>query len=483
MDNFGLSTPSINLQGDFNTYEPDKPIADHLWGQLPQLNWYNRKACSPVAFTNALAGMAAAYEIPALLKNGKDHHLSLLETFLSLAKEMQTTIGGTSSRNAARGINSYFKAQGVSKHFSATRTGVLDENKKPHRNLNLFPDLISAFAKGPVIFSDTYKKGPGGHALTGIKLEINDRNNNMIIDKGEAYALVIDPLNPSQNYSPNSIDRSGLSDDDAEDLWNTTIKAAPNALPFLQRVEIYQVGNHHKHPGALAFNYNQSSIVDPTKGNTWEVNIKTRSGKTKGYLYNFTGLEYSELGDNLNASIAPIESDQVIFDFSSFVKDNKVSAELFSYFNESSDFANELSFYQLVDDQGTVIDPVSGAQLTPGADGYRKAALKQAEIFEASDRVSTDDDLDGRISQDAAQMGSFSFELEAINGTALFAPIVTTSDGVVWTTFAEANQDGLDHFQWQGGLSFKMEDQPGLGDRDFNDLQVVLTPLEINGIS
>jgi hypothetical protein len=371
------------------------------------------------------------------------------------------------------GYNQYLEAQGLNDKFSASITS--------NNNSNLFSDLISAFARGPVIFFDSYKGG-GGHALTGVKLEFDDRNNNMIIDKGEAYALVIDPLNPGQTYSPKSINRSGLSDEDAEELWNTTIKAASNALPFQQRVEIYQDLNHPEDPGALAFDYNQSAIINRIDGDHWKVTT-SKAQEAQGNLYSFTGLQYSGLQDNLNSLIAPTKSNEVIFDFSDFISENKVATELFGYFNESSDFANELSFYQLVDDQGTVIDPVSGAQLTPGADGYRKAALKQAEIFEASDRVSTDDDLDGRISQDAAQMGSFSFELEAINGTALFAPIVTTSDGVVWTTFAEANQDGLDHFQWQGGLSFKMEDQPGLGDRDFNDLQVVLTPLEINGIS
>ena len=80
-------------------------------------------------------------------------------------------------------------------------------------------------------------------------------------------------------------------------------------------------------------------------------------------------------------------------------------------------------------------------------------------------------------------MGSFSFNLEAIDGTALLAPIVTTSQGEVWTTFAAANRDGKNHFQSRGGLSFQMEDQVDLGDGDFNDLTGAFTPLEINGIA
>jgi hypothetical protein len=477
MDNFGLSTPSLNLQGAFNTYKPDEPIPANLYGLLAQLEWFGGTACVPVAHTNALAGMAAWYGIPEMLINGGDQHARLLGTFRDLAEKMNTNTG-TTIEDEYLGLTRYLESQGVAKNFSVTLF-----KEKSDNNGTLFTDLISAFAKGTVIFSDIYKGGEGGHALTGVKYELDDRNNNMIIDKGEAYALVIDPLNPSKDYSPNSINRSGLSDEAAEELWNTTIKAAPNSLPNLQRVEIYQDFNSPEAPGSLAFDYDQSTINISEKDDTWKIDI-SQATKAEGNLFEFVGLQYSSLPGNLDALIAPAQSNEVIFDFSDFISsNNKVTAELFSYFNESSSLANKLSFYQLADDQGTIVDPVSGARLTPGADGYREAALKQAQIFEASDRVSADDDLDGRISQDAAQMGSFSFELKAINGTALFAPIVTTSDGVVWTTFAEANQDGLDHFQWQGGLSFKMEDQPGLGDRDFNDLQVVLTPLEINGIS
>jgi hypothetical protein len=262
---------------------------------------------------------------------------------------------------------------------------------------------VAAFAKGPVVFHDSYTGGVGGHALTGVGLELNDSNNNMRIDRGEAYALIIDPLNPTNTYSPDAINRAGLTDAEALDLWNTTIQARPNAEPFLKRVAIYQDFDRTENPGTLTFNYDQTAIfpsatIGITDGQlqfntdqTWS--IKELSNESKGSLYGFVGLQRSELPDNLNNSIQPTDRETVIFDFTDFITNNQVAVELFSYFNESSEFSNNLSFYQLADTQGSVLDPISGARLAPGDAGYREAALKLAQIFEATDSDSSNNDL------------------------------------------------------------------------------------------
>ena len=229
------------------------------------------------------------------------------------------------------------------------------------------------------------------------------------------------------------------------------------------------------------FDYFQSSIKDPDK-TKFSVEISPEN-PTQGKFKGFLGLHQSSLEDNIENLIAPSKENEVILDFRSFIEDGKVSGELFSYFNEDSSFNNNLSFYQLADSSGTVIDPITRARLFPGDNGYTEVAQKQAKIFEASDTSDSNADLDGRVSADQTQMGSFSFSLNSVDGTALFAPIVSTSAGNTWTTFSEANQDGEDHFKWMGGLSFQMEDEFGLGDRDFNDLQVILTALEINNIA
>lgn len=485
---FGLSLPDLEISGDFDTFRPEQPIPAALYGLLPQLQWYGGSACFPTAVTNALAGMAAWHESPELLVSGTDRHNSLLNTLLALGDALGTTDGGTVQYNYLPGINHYFSEQGVANDFSVSW------NPNSGSQLNVFSELVAAFAKGPVVFHDNYTGTNKGHALTGIGLEVNDSNNNMRIDPGEAYALIIDPLNPTKTYSPDAINRAGLTEAEALDLWNNTIQAGTNAEPFLQRVEIYQDFDRTENPGMLTFNYDQTGILpSATTGQASDGQLQFNSdeiwstkefeGAKEGNLYGFVGLQRSELPDNLNNLIQPTDRETVIFNFTDFIINNQVTVELFSYFNESSEFSNDLSFYQLADTQGSVLDPISGALLAPGDAGYREAALKLSQIFEATDSDSSNDDLSGRISQDVSQMGSFSFNLEAIDGTALLAPIVTTSQGEVWTTFAAANRDGKNHFQSRGGLSFQIEDQVDLGDGDFNDLTGAFTPLEINGIA
>lgn len=202
---FGLSLPDLEISGDFDTYRPEQPIPADLYGLLPQLQWYGGSACFPTAVTNALAGMAAWYETPELLVSGTDRHNSLLNTLLALGDALKTKpgpTGGTESENYLSGINDYFSNQGVAHDFSASW------NPNSGSQLNVFSELVAAFAKGPVVFHDSYTGG-GGHALTGIGLELNDSNNNMRIDPGEAYALIIDPLSiqprltrPTQSIAP-----------------------------------------------------------------------------------------------------------------------------------------------------------------------------------------------------------------------------------------------------------------------------------------
>lgn len=442
--------------------------------------------------------MSAWYETPELLASGTDQHDILLNTRLELGNALGTQSTGTKASNYASGLHQYFSNKGLAESYSASfeTSGLGQQSFNADSQLSVFANLVAAFARGPVVFHDAFfTQGTynDSHAVTCVALELNDRKNNMRIDRGEAYAVIIDPLNPTKTYSPNAIDRAGKTDSEAIDLWNNSIQAGPQAQPFLQKVAIYQDFDRAEFPGALTFDYDQTAIIPSTtigqSNNQLQFNAddtwftKEFPGTKEGSIYGFIGLQRSVLPDNLIDSIKPTDRETVIFNFTDFIVDNQVSVKLFSYFNESSDYSNDLSFYQLADAQGSVLDPISGSRLSPGDAGYHEAALKQAQIFEASDSDGSNDNLDGRISQDAAQMGSFSFNLKAIDGTVLVAPIVTTSQGEVWTAFAEANRDGENHFRWNGGLSFQMEDQVALGDGDFNDLAGLFSPLQINGLA
>ena len=494
MTNFGLTIPEATDFGAFNSYKPVDPIPASRYGLLPQLGWFQGNACVPISITNALAGMADWHETPELLIDGSNKHDSLIRTFLKMSEYVGTTNAGSNAINAYNGLNDYLISRKLESDFAVQiedNFKTLDsENSITKSQINYFQSLISASAKGPVIFMDYYANIRGGHALTGVSLEINDKNNNMIIDKGEAYAYVIDPLDPASNYSPETFITSGLTTEEANDLWNRTIKPASGSTPNLKKVEIYQdfsritSSTDKTVQGGLTFNYDQTMVeISKLENQVYEPK-QSPSNFSEGTLYHFIGLHRSSLPDDISDIISDkITDNQIIYDLSDELINNQVEGTFFVYLDESSASENDLSFYQLADTSGSIIDPVTGERLKPGNANYLSTALELSKQFDASDANSDDDDLADRLSADNAQIGNFSFKLNSVNETALFAPIVTTSDGNIWTTFSSANLDGKNHFQSVGGLSFQLEDQFDLGDADYNDLQVILTPLEINGVA
>ncbi len=116
---------------------------------------------------------------------------------------------------------------------------------------------------------------------------------------------------------------------------------------------------------------------------------------------------------------------------------------------EEGDFNNVGGLYTVLDAQGTVFDPVSGDFLTPEDAGYTQAAINNSVAeFTALEPVSL-----------------------TLFGGFLYAPY-TLANGdseQFYTSFLEANPDGLDHVILTGDNSFSFEDQLGLGDADFND--------------
>ena len=322
MSNFGLSTPSIDLKGDFNVNEPTKSISSDLYGFLPQLFWFNGKACFPTAVTNALAGMATSYKKPELLAGGADRNDQLLNTMYSLAKKLKTNDEvGTYQINYVNGIEGYFAAQGIPNEISVNFV-----NKKS------FPEIISAFAKGPVILHDQYTKESAGHALTAIELEFDDANNNMRIDKGEAYVKVIDPLDPATNYiqTEPAVFGEGTNSEKLE-RWSKTIQASPDAEPKIKRVQVYQSKS-----GPIKFDYMQYGVTPAVvNGEASPEGIEIKdAGLKEGTIEYLISLLPSLLPANADELIAPSKENDVVFDFSSFIEDGKVSGELFSYFNE-----------------------------------------------------------------------------------------------------------------------------------------------------
>ncbi|MEO0645451.1 MAG: spondin domain-containing protein [Cyanobacteria bacterium J06650_10] len=130
----------------------------------------------------------------------------------------------------------------------------------------------------------------------------------------------------------------------------------------------------------------------------------------------------------------------------------------FSVFREAA-FNNTVGFYQTLDANGAVSDPVTGSTLLPGDAGYREAAL--------ANRL--DVTLSGQNGQVIA--GTATFEAGGFLGTFLAVDSADIVNSDVFFSFGAAN-GGDDHVRQLGDNTFGFEDLAGLGDADFNDVVV-----------
>ncbi|MDJ0697562.1 DUF4114 domain-containing protein [Mastigocoleus sp. MO_188.B34] len=114
-------------------------------------------------------------------------------------------------------------------------------------------------------------------------------------------------------------------------------------------------------------------------------------------------------------------------------------------------FNNIAGLYRIADENGTVVDPLSGETFSPGDSGYTQAALRNSVV--EFDRNGTE-------------------EAVTLEGGALYAPYLLAdgSKDNAYFVQLEANLDGLDHVRLFGDNTFGFEDLAGIGDGDFNDM-------------
>ena len=118
-----------------------------------------------------------------------------------------------------------------------------------------------------------------------------------------------------------------------------------------------------------------------------------------------------------------------------------------------------LQWYSVSDNEGTVVDPLSGSILKPGEPGYAEAAGRRADLIS-----------NNRLALTNSMIAPFSITLDS---GAIYAPlIINQTSGESYFAFAAANPDKLEHFCGFGANGWGMEDLYGGGDRDYDDLIV-----------
>jgi len=138
--------------------------------------------------------------------------------------------------------------------------------------------------------------------------------------------------------------------------------------------------------------------------------------------------------------------------------------------NREAQFDNVVGLYAIENEQGAVLDKVTGQLVNPGDANYAQIAIQQRLNIDLS----------------VANQGTANLSSQ-LNGGVIFAPFIIADATVneflaenpnntagqgpqAYFAFLGANSDGADHVSLLGNNTFGFEDLPGAGDKDYNDI-------------
>ncbi len=213
----------------------------------------------------------------------------------------------------------------------------------------------------------------------------------------------------------------------------------------------------------VRFSIGSAATVQPGTQGSFNINFGGTTIQTETVRVTAT--------ENLPLAIAKLQSRQEgeVLDL------RELTGQVFANFtvNREAFFNNRVGFYRVVDELGTVFDPVSNRNIAPGQAGYAQAAVRQRVGAEVS----------------APNQGRSTFNNVAFSGGSIFAPYIITNGGTVeqvqnntlgsgagvYFAYLEANPGRADHFRILGTNTWGIEDQPRGGDLDYNDVVISAT--------
>jgi hypothetical protein len=142
----------------------------------------------------------------------------------------------------------------------------------------------------------------------------------------------------------------------------------------------------------------------------------------------------------------------------------------FLLIEHKADYDNIFGFYQVEDEQGRVIDPLTSVDFEPGEVGYIQAALHNSQQFGISFGESSDD-LTGVLSG-GHLYAPFLVANDTLENKLASLETNSSDDSFVYFSYLGANEDGVDHVRLLGDNTWGFEDLYGGGDLDFNDFVV-----------
>ncbi len=152
---------------------------------------------------------------------------------------------------------------------------------------------------------------------------------------------------------------------------------------------------------------------------------------------------------------------------------DKTIALKFTNVTSDASYHNYAGFYQVENEQGTVIDPSNSKSYQPGDNGYLAAALRRSQVTNQGVEL----DKNGLAGTSNLQGGHIYAPFLVANGRVndILNRLDPNGANNVYFYYQAANADKTEHVRMLGADNFGFEDLFGGGDRDYNDLTFQVT--------
>lgn len=175
-------------------------------------------------------------------------------------------------------------------------------------------------------------------------------------------------------------------------------------------------------------------------------------------------------GTTVNPAISMLKGDNNIFVLEGDCDHPQIEVNLTE---SSSNFANQIGVVVVEDNQGTITR--NGESLTPGQEGYLKAALSQSQVVLSALAEGFDNLNPTRhLSFDIGSHLLFYLVVDSTTDNILADLDAGRTPANVFFTSSSFNADGVEHLRVSessdGKFTLAWEDEPGGGDQDFNDV-------------
>jgi hypothetical protein len=195
----------------------------------------------------------------------------------------------------------------------------------------------------------------------------------------------------------------------------------------------------------------------------WENSLKENG--FDDFSMNVEVLPASEAGNLPMGTRRQGELEMEMVDLSS-LKTEQTTKATFS-FSGDADYSDSISFYQVQDANGTIIDAVTGKELTPEDKGYAAAAIKQRVVNLNQDGTASIDLAKGMYAPFMIANGTPEQWLQENPNN---WSILGKEKIVAYFPYIEANPDGFEHVVLLENNTFGFEDNLAFkADRDYND--------------